>query len=108
MTKKSFQLRLRKSRENLGWTQTELAQAAGLNASQISHFESGQRRPSFDNIGNIANALGVSIDYLCGRVEQCNQIEGLEESFSKAYLKLNAKNRKVALDFVKLLSKSYG
>jgi len=33
----------------------------------VSHFETGRRSPSFDNLRRLADALGVTTDYLLGR-----------------------------------------
>ena len=62
-----FAARLRESREMRKLSQAELATRAKLQASAVSHFETGTRRPSFDNLRRLADALGVSTDYLLGR-----------------------------------------
>ncbi len=64
-----FAKRLRDARERLrGLTQTQLAEKTGLPATTISHFENpeGTRKPSFDNLRRLANALEVTTDYLLG------------------------------------------
>lgn len=68
--RKLFAERLRDARERLrGLTQTQLAEKSGLPATSISHFENpeGTRKPSFDNLRRLANALEVTTDYLLGR-----------------------------------------
>jgi transcriptional regulator with XRE-family HTH domain len=65
-----FAERLRDVRERLrGLTQAQLAEKAGLPSTSISHFENpeGTRKPSFDNLRRLANALEVTTDYLLGR-----------------------------------------
>lgn len=47
--------------------QIELADKTGLNASAISNFESGSRKPSIGNLIKLADALEVTTDYLLGR-----------------------------------------
>ena len=64
-----FQDRLRLAREARKLTQSELAEKAGLQPSAVSHFETGGRSPSFDNLKRLADALDVSTDYLLGRVD---------------------------------------
>jgi transcriptional regulator with XRE-family HTH domain len=64
-----FQERLRAARELRNLSQSELAENAGFQASAISHFETGGRSPSFDNLKKLANALNVTTDYLLGRTE---------------------------------------
>ena len=59
--------RLRAARENRQISQADLAQRSGLQPSAISHFESGRRSPSFDNLRRLADALEVTTDYLLGR-----------------------------------------
>jgi len=65
-----FADRLRKQREQKGLSQAELAEKAGLQVTAISHFETGGRSPSFDNLRKLADALAVTSDYLIGRSDQ--------------------------------------
>ncbi len=48
-------------------SQGDLAIKSGLQPSAISHFETGNRSPSFDNLKRLADALSVTTDYLLGR-----------------------------------------
>lgn len=41
-------------------------------ASAIGHFESGRRKPSFDNLVSLTKSLKVSADYLLGISEDIN------------------------------------
>ena len=66
----SFSEILRNVRETRKLSQSELAERTGLQPSAISHFETGKRAPSFENLVRLANALAVSIDYLLGRAEE--------------------------------------
>jgi len=63
-----FPARLRAARALRGLSQSELAERADLQPSAVSHFETGRRSPSFDNLKALAEALQVSTDYLLGRV----------------------------------------
>lgn len=63
----NFADRLRAARERRNLSQTDLSKITGLQPSAISHFETAKRAPSFDNLKRLADALGVSIDYLLGR-----------------------------------------
>ena len=67
---KKFPDRLRSAREHRQLSQSELATRAGLQPSAVSHFETGRRSPSFDNLKRLADALDVTTDYLLGRVDQ--------------------------------------
>lgn len=64
-----FKERLKSARELRGFTQAQLAEKAGLPAASVSHFETGPRKPSFDNLKSLATALKVTTDYLLGRTD---------------------------------------
>jgi len=68
-TANPFPLRLRETRNLRGLDQAELGELANIPATSISHFESGKRKPSLDNLRKLADALQVSIDYLLGRTD---------------------------------------
>jgi transcriptional regulator with XRE-family HTH domain len=65
-----FSRRLKEVRELRRLSQAELAKKAGLQPTAISHFETGTRAPSFDNLRRLADALNVSTDYLIGRANE--------------------------------------
>ncbi len=65
MTK--FPTILKNCRQDKNLNQTELAHKTSLQPSAISHFESGSRKPSFDNLIKLADALEVTTDYLLDR-----------------------------------------
>jgi len=67
MSSQKFPDRLRAMRELRQLSQTQLATRSGLQPSVISHFETGRRVPSFDNLRRLAEALEVTADYLLGR-----------------------------------------
>ena len=62
-----FSDNLKKARELKGLSQTELAKRSGLQPSAVSHFETGRRAPSFDNLKRLADTLEVTTDFLIGR-----------------------------------------
>ncbi len=63
----TFPYNLKKAREIKGLSQTELAKRSGLQPSAVSHFETGRRTPSFDNLKRLADTLEVTTDFLMGR-----------------------------------------
>ena len=65
-----FGERLRSARELRGLSQRELSEKLGVPPSSIAHFEGGRRKPSFENLYRLANALEVTTDYLFGRTEE--------------------------------------
>lgn len=65
-----FGERLRLMRRQREWTQEDLANASGISAQMISHFETGTRqKASADNLVNLARALRCSVDYLLGQAD---------------------------------------
>lgn len=54
-------------RESRGLTQSALAKHAGLQPSAIGHFEAGRRRPSWNNLLKLSEALEVSVGQLMGQ-----------------------------------------
>ena len=61
--------RIKLLREQLGLTQTELAEKIGLTQAAIMHFEKGYKQPSQTTLVAIADVLDCSTDYLLGRTE---------------------------------------
>jgi transcriptional regulator with XRE-family HTH domain len=58
---KAFGLRVRKLREQLGWSQEHLAERAGLHRTYISGLERGERNVSVLNILRLARALKTTV-----------------------------------------------
>src|SRR5260370_33850305 len=73
-----FPERLRLARERRELNQADLAKRAGLQASAISHFETGGRKPSFDNLRRLADALELTTDFLLGRVSDFSVLAGVD------------------------------
>lgn len=70
MEKGTFRRRLSELRANRQLTQAQLAEKAGLLPAAISHFETGFRFPTAATLAKLADALGVTIDYLLGRDQE--------------------------------------
>ena len=60
----SFAQRLKKARIEKGLSQTELGSMAGIHYTQIGRYENKGAQPSADILSKLANALGVSSDFL--------------------------------------------
>ena len=80
--------RLRALRESRGYSQKGLAKRLDCSPSLISSYETGERSPSLQNLGELADCFGVTTDYLLGRTppapgldlsslteEQCTAVE---------------------------------
>lgn len=61
---------IRQLRDERGLKQKELAQAADVNGTAISHLEHGRVNPSWGTVKRIAAALGVTVSELAARAEQ--------------------------------------
>ncbi len=84
---------LRKVRENLKLSQSDLANRSGLQPSAISHFETGNRSPSFENLKRLSEALGISIDYLLGRSTQLGTVTPVAEQIFRDFSKMTANDQ---------------
>lgn len=98
-----FRERLKKARETRGWNQSELGNQAGMPASSIAHFETGTRKPSFDSLRRLANALAVTTDYLLGRVDTPDLAQAGDPLF-RDIGKLSGDDRELAKTFLEALA----
>lgn len=64
MSNANFGDRLRAARKNLGLTQKQLGELAGVGQVVIANYERGARFPGEDKLRRLAEALHVSLDYL--------------------------------------------
>lgn len=96
MMNKYFTVCLKDIREQRGYSQNDLAKATGMPPSQISHFETGTRKPSFYNLIRLADVLECSLDALVGR--------STDDSLAWAALRAEkAKNASLTKDLAKAL-----
>lgn len=58
--------RLKKIREERGYTQVKMQVLTGIDQSDYSKIESGKRYYTFEQCRKIALALNTSMDYLAG------------------------------------------
>jgi transcriptional regulator with XRE-family HTH domain len=98
-----FSERLRNAREMRKLTQTELGTKAKLPSTSIAHFETGSRKPSFDNLRKLAEALKVTTDYLLGRVPDPFITETGDALF-RDIGKLSDYDRRIAENFLRMLT----
>jgi transcriptional regulator with XRE-family HTH domain len=99
-----FKERLRAARELRGYSQGLLAERAKMPPTSIAHFEAGSRKPSFDTLRRLANALEVTTDYLLGRVDQPQLAEAGDPLFRDVG-KLTGRDRELAKDFLQMLAR---
>jgi len=64
LTKQTVGDRIKKRRNELGWTQDVLAEKAGISKSFLSDLENGKRSVGADTLLEIGRVLSLSLDYL--------------------------------------------
>jgi transcriptional regulator with XRE-family HTH domain len=99
-----FPTRLRAAREAKDLSQADLSQRTGLQPSAISHFETGRRSPSFDNLRVLADALSVTTDYLIGRDRIETPAGPNAERMFRDYSQLTSADQDKLAEFVKFLA----
>jgi transcriptional regulator with XRE-family HTH domain len=62
----TFGERIISLRKKLKWSQDELAKKVGTSAPIIGRYERNEIKPSIETAKNIADSLGVTLDYLLG------------------------------------------
>src|SRR5260370_42274474 len=98
----AFAKRLRQARELRNLRQRDLAHRTGFQPSAVSHFESGSRKQSFDNLRRLADALEVTTDFLLGRVDDMAGHAGAQQ-LHRHFELLSSKDREIADDFIQML-----
>jgi transcriptional regulator with XRE-family HTH domain len=98
-----FPERLRIARTTRELSQEGLAKRADLQASAISHFETGARKPSFDNLRRLADALDVTTDYLLGRVKDMQDV-GDVDRVHRHLGQMSTTDREIAEGFLQMLA----
>ena len=80
--------RLRIARENKALSKTEVAKALNIATSSMTYYEQGKAIPSIDKLYALADYYGVTMDWLCGRVNKNDAV--LKTEFDVAEVLLAA------------------
>lgn len=72
--------RVRRLREQRGWSQLQLAEMVGLNNSVLSRIESGKRLIDEDLLCKFADVFDTTVDRLLGRHERISEASKIYES----------------------------
>ena len=99
-----FPERMKAALDLRGLNKARVAALSGLDPAVLSHFEAGTRKPSFENLKRLANALQVSTDYLLGRTDtpEASTVAG---QLHRDLDKLSADDLKLTEEFVGMLVK---
>lgn len=81
----SFAERLVETRESLGMTQRELAMKLGITPTRLNYWEKGKREPDMLYIKALAEALGVTADWLICAENAKKYIIASKEAMQVAY-----------------------
>lgn len=73
-----FAEKLKEARTKAKINQATLAGYCGINQSSVSSFEKGTATPNLEVAANMAERLGVSLNWLCGFGEQTQSITSLQ------------------------------
>ena len=80
--------RLKMARENKDLSKTEVAKALNIATSSMTYYEQGKAIPSIDKLYALADYYGVTMDWLCGRVNKNDAV--LKTEFDVAEVLLAA------------------
>jgi transcriptional regulator with XRE-family HTH domain len=64
--KEIFPSRLKKARENTGFTQRQIESELKIKQSTLACYETGRNEPDIETLGILAEFYGVSVDWLFG------------------------------------------
>ena len=81
-------IRLRIARENKGRSKVEVAKALNIATSSMTYYEQGKAIPSVDKLYALADYYGVTMDWLCGRINKNDAV--LKTEFDMAEVLLAA------------------
>lgn len=66
MYAESFPSKLKRAREETGFSQRDVAKELHIDQSQIARYETGRTQPDIETLGRLADFYGVSTDWLIG------------------------------------------
>lgn len=100
-----FPQRLQSIRNMRGLSQEDVAKRTRLQATAVSHFETGTRKPSFDNLRRLADALETTVDYLMGRTDEIGGVLVTGDQLFRDFEQLTTEEREHAREFMAMLAK---
>lgn len=81
-------LRIRFYRERKGMTMQELADIVGCTDGTISNYELGKRKPNYEMLLKLSEALDTDVSHLLGNAPDDDMIEYLEDLRSRPELRM--------------------
>ncbi len=100
-----FCSRMISTRKKLKLSQEQLAKNAKMAPAAISHFETGARKPSFDNLRRLADVLSVTADYLLGRTADPHGFVEADAALRHGINALSQEQKDFAMEVIQSLGK---
>ena len=94
--------RIKEERLKLKLTQSQLAEDIDISDSYMSYIERGEKSLSLETLVNIANRLGVSVDYLLQESVPIND-ENITDQFRCLIQDKTSAEKQMAIDVVKTM-----
>lgn len=101
--------RIKAAREELGWTQDQLAEAVGVSRSAVAQWETGRAGQVTTNLTRVAATLGVGVEHLMyGRDKRApgQAYRGDELAMLRLYRACSPQDRQLLLGTAKRLARS--
>lgn len=80
--KKQLGQKLRALREKTGMYQSDVAERVGVDRASVSNYEIGRAMPTGKTLGALADLFHTTTDYLLGKTENSDPIDGETEFLS--------------------------
>lgn len=87
MYKEIFSQRLKKAREDTGFTQREIERETGIKQSTIASYETGRTEPDIETLGILADFYEVDLNWIVGT-------KGKKSEDNYQYIREKNKNNK--------------
>jgi len=90
---KELGTRIRQLREKKRWSQFALAKKSKVSTTTVQRIETGSDKVAYGTLFKIANALGVSVDYLkTGQEPKTPELDEIEKTFERLMEKLSKRD----------------
>lgn len=103
--------RIRASRRDRGFTQDEFAGLVGVSRSAVAQWETGRAGQDTENLGRIADVLGVTVEYLMhgdDRRATAEVGQGDERALLRLYRECAPEDRQLLLRTARRLARQTG
>lgn len=97
--------RLEELRKDNNMKQEDLAKLLGVSTATISAYERGEMLPKVGNLIKIAEILNISIDYLCGIIDE--EVSYSRDNFVVLPRNCSPEFKREVQHFIRLLKKAH-